>query len=127
MAHDLKGDLCEQVTDDTLFARSSTAGPRYGPARGGLVAPNRSSLPGQRLLRDAALANPPRHRRARTQAPWRRQPGRTHAAGPGAAPRADPTAARCHPPGVPPTARRLVQPHDDLARPEPAGAAAQEE
>ena len=33
MAHDLKGDLCEEVTDDTLFARSPTAGPRYGPAR----------------------------------------------------------------------------------------------
>lgn len=33
MAHDLKGDLREEVTDDTLFARSPTAGPRYGPAR----------------------------------------------------------------------------------------------
>ena len=73
------------------------------------------------------LRTPPQHRFARAQAPWRRQPGRPQIAGPRAAPRADPTAARCHPRGVPPAARRLVQPHDDLARPEPAGAAAQEE
>ena len=33
MAHDLKGDLGEEVTDDTLFSRSPTADRRYGPAR----------------------------------------------------------------------------------------------
>ena len=37
MAHDLKGDLGEEVTDDTLFSRSPTADPRYGPARRGSV------------------------------------------------------------------------------------------
>ena len=83
----------------------------------GTVAPDRSPVPGQRLLRHPAVATPPQHRLARAQAPRRRQPGRAHAGGPGAAPRADPTAARCHARGVPPAARRLVQPHDHLARP----------
>ena len=36
-------------------------------------------------------------------------------------------AARCHARGMPPAARRLVQPDDHLACPEQAGAAAQEE
>src|SRR3981081_1958198 len=49
-------------------------------------------------------ALPPRRARPRPQPPWGRHPRRTHAGGLGAAPRADPTAARCHLRGVPPTA-----------------------
>src|SRR5262245_16938042 len=69
----------EEVTDDPFVSRSPTADPRYGPAQGGVLAPDRASVPGQRLLRDAALADPPQHRLARAQAPWRRPPGRPHA------------------------------------------------
>src|SRR3954462_11931406 len=57
------------------------------------------------------------------KAPGRGNPARPPPGGPPAAPRADPTAARCHARGVPPTARPLLQHHDDLACPEPAGAA----
>ena len=93
----------------------------------GTIAPDRRAVPGQRLLRHPAVAAPPHHRLGRTQAPRRRQPGRAHARGPRAAPRADPRAARCHARGVPPAPRLLVQPRDHLPRPQPAGAAAQEE
>src|SRR3954452_15328250 len=87
MAHPLREDLGKEVTDDSLFSRSPKTGPRYGPARRRLLAPDRSSLPGQHLLRHAAVATPPRHRLARTQAPWRGEPRCTRAGGPGAAPR----------------------------------------
>src|SRR4051794_26119002 len=118
MAHRLKGDLSEEVTDDTLFSRSPTADPRYGPKRRGFLAPDRSSLPGQRLLRHPAVEDVSEHPLARTQAPRRWPPPRAGGGGPGAAPGADPPAARCHARGMPPAARRLVQHHDHLPRPE---------
>src|SRR5437763_11093952 len=87
MAHGLKGDLSEEVADDTLFSRSPTAGRRYGPARRGLLAPDRSSLPGQRLLRHPAVEPVSQHQLARAPAPRRRQSARAGAGGSGAAPR----------------------------------------
>src|SRR4051812_50131253 len=104
MAHHLKGDLGKEVTDDPLFSRSPEADPRDGPARRRLLATDRSSLPGQRLLRHAAVATPPRHRLARTQAPWRGGPRRTPAGGPGGAPPGGPAPTPSPPPGTAATA-----------------------
>src|SRR4029453_17609992 len=70
MAHDLKGDPCEEVTYDPFVSRSPTADPRYGPAQGGVLAPDRASVPGQRFLHHAVVANPPQHRLPPTQTPW---------------------------------------------------------
>src|SRR3954469_19790289 len=78
-------------------SRSPTADPRDGRARGGLLAPDRSSVPGQPVLRGPTVAAPPQHGLPPTQAPWRREPGQTRATGPGTAPGTGPTAARCHP------------------------------
>src|SRR5436190_15365828 len=111
MAYDLNGDPCEEVSYDALLSRSPTADHRDGRARGGLLAPDRSSVPGQPVLRDPTVAAPPQHRLAPTQAPWRREPGQTRATGLGTAPGAGPTAARCHARGVAAGARRLLQ-HD---------------
>ena len=118
MAYDLKGDLGEEVTDDPLFSRSPTADPRDGPARRGLLAPDRSSLPGQPLLRHPAVATLPPHRLPPTQTPWRRKPRQTRAGGLGAAPGVGPTATRCHARGIAPAARRRLQHHGHLSRPE---------
>src|SRR4051812_22370493 len=127
MAHDLKGDLSEEVADDTLFSRSPTTGPRYGPARRGFLAPDRSSLPGERLLRHEAVETLSQHQLSRARAPRRGPSPLARAGGLGAAPGVDPPAARRHARGVPTAARHLVQHHDDLARPAQAGVAAQEE
>jgi len=127
MAHHLKGDLREEVSHESLFSRSPPTDPRYGPARGGFLAPDRSSVPGQPFFRHPAVAALPQHRLARTQTPWRREPSGTRAGGLGAAPGIGPTAARCHARGIAPAAGRLLQPHDHLARPAPAEVAAQEE
>ena len=85
------------------------------------------SVPGQPRLRHPAGAAPPRHRLPPTQTPWRRQPTGPQSGGFGTAPGAGPTAARCHPRGIAPAARRLVLPHDHRARPGQTGAAAQKE
>src|SRR5207248_9360285 len=86
MAYDLKGDLCEEVTDDPLFSRSPRADPRDGPARGGVLAPDRSSLPGQPVLRHPAVATRPPYGLPPTPTPSRRKPRCTRAGGLGAAP-----------------------------------------
>src|SRR6476646_3685643 len=100
MAYDLNGGPCEKVSYDALLSRSPTADPRDGRARGGLLAPDRSSVPGQPVLRDPTVAAPPQHWLPPAQAPWRREPGRTRVRGPGAAPGAGPTAARCDAQGI---------------------------
>src|SRR5439155_14691384 len=127
MAYDLKGDLCEEVTDDPLLSRSPTADPRDRPAGRGLLAPDRSAVPGQPLLRRAAVADLPPHRLDPTPTPSRRQPRRTGTGGLGAAAGVGPTAARCHAGGIAPAARCRVQHHGHLSRPEEAGTAAEEE
>src|SRR4051794_19373829 len=127
MAYDLNGDHCEEVSYDALLSRSPTADPRDGRARGRLLAPDRSSVPGQPVLRDPTVAAPPQHGLPPAQVPWRREPGQTRSTGPGAAPGAGPTAARCHARGIAAEARRLVQHDDHRARPAQAGAPAQEE
>src|SRR5207248_5750584 len=127
MAYDLKGDLCEEVTDDPLFSRSPRADPRDGPARGGLLAPDRSSLPGQPVLRHPAVATRPPYGLPPTPTPSRRKPRCTRAGGLGAAPGVGPTATRCHARGIGPAARRGVQHDGHLSRPEEAGTAAEKE
>src|SRR4051812_3881774 len=127
MAYDLNGDHSEEVSYDALLSRSPTADPRDGRGRGGLLAPDRSSVPGQPVLRDPTVAAPPKHRLPPTQASWRREPGQALATGPGTAPGTGPTAARCHARGIAAEARRRMQHDDHLARPAPARAAAQEE
>src|SRR5436305_14712332 len=84
MAYDLKGDLGEEVTHDPLFARSPRADPRDRPAGRGLLAPDRSAVPGQPLLRRAAVADLPPHRLDLTPTPSRRKPRQTRTAGLGA-------------------------------------------
>src|SRR4051812_42877010 len=96
MAYGLSGDHCEEVSYDALLSRSPTADHRDGRARGGFLAPDRSSLPGQPVLRDPTVAPPPQHGLPPTQAPWRREPGQTRATVPGTAPGTGPPAARCH-------------------------------
>src|SRR5262249_56625721 len=111
MAYDLKGDLGEEVTHDPLFPRSPTADPRDRPAPGGLLAPDRSALPGQPLLRRPAVADLPPHRLDPTPTPSRRKPRQAGAGGLAATAGVGPPTARCYARGIAPAAPGRLQHH----------------